>query len=213
MWSDMNTTKDSPILLVISAPSGGGKTTLCQELLHANQRLQRGITCTTRNPRPGEQNGVDYYFLTVEDFKARVAAGDFLEHAEVYGNYYGTLKAEVLNRLRQGFDVMLSVDVQGVASIKKQAQTVPELANALVTVFLTPPSLEILEARLRKRAADSDEVIRKRLGMAREEISHWREFDYLIISGPIAEDFRQAQALIEVEKMRISRLQELPVQL
>src|SRR6516162_6439337 len=145
----------TPLLVLISAPSGGGKTTICREVLAARPEMTRAVTCTTRDPRPGERDGVDYYFLDATSFLKRVQAGNFLEHATVYGNSYGTLKSEVLDKLRKGKDVLLNVDVQGASAIREAAQEDPELRRALVTVFLTPPSLEVLEARLKKRGTDS----------------------------------------------------------
>src|SRR5689334_8874690 len=144
----------SPLLVVISAPSGGGKTTLCQQLLAVRTNVTRAITCTTRDPRPGEVDGIDYYFLDATIFLKRVQAGNFLEHATVHGNSYGTLKSEVLEKLRQGSDVILNVDVQGAATIRKQAETDSELKRALVTVFLAPPSMSVLEERLKRRGKD-----------------------------------------------------------
>lgn len=129
----------SPLLILISAPSGGGKTTLCHQLLAARPGMTRAVTCTTRAPREGERDGVDYYFLNAESFLKRVQAGNFLEHATVYGNSYGTLKSEVLGRMRQGQDVLLNVDVQGAATIREKAQEDQELRRSLVSVFLTPP--------------------------------------------------------------------------
>src|SRR3989454_10225425 len=154
----------SPLLTVLSAPSGGGKTTLCERVLATVPNTIRAITCTTRPPREGEHDGIDYFFLDAADFLKRVQAGNFLEHATVYGNSYGTLKSEVLGKLRQGKDVLLNVDVQGAATIRERTLEDPELKRALVTVFLTPPSLTVLEARLRKRGTDSDGAIQKRLG-------------------------------------------------
>src|SRR6266576_5802869 len=133
----------NPLLLLISAPSGGGKTTLCQQLLMAQPELARAVTCTTRPIRRGEKDGVDYYFLDADSFLKRVQAGNFLEHAIVYGNSYGILKSEVVGKLRQGKDVVLSVDVQGAATIRERAEQDPELKKALVYVFITPPSLGI----------------------------------------------------------------------
>src|ERR1035438_8817215 len=120
----------NPLLVLISAPSGGGKTTLCQQLLAARPQMSRAITCTTRGPREGERDGVDYYFLDATSFLKRLQAGNFLEHATVYGNSYGILKAEVLGKLRQGKDVLLNVDVQGAATIREKAQEDPELKRA-----------------------------------------------------------------------------------
>lgn len=195
----------SPLLVLLSAPSGGGKTTLCQQLLAARPDMARAITCTTRDPRPGEKDGVDYHFLDAGSFLKRVQAGNFLEHATVYGHSYGTLKSEVLDKLRQGKDVLLNVDVQGAAAIRGHAEEDAELKRALVSVFLTPSSLAVLEARLKKRGTDSAAAIQKRLGEARREIARWKNFDYLLISDSISEDLRRMQAIIEAEKMRSAR--------
>jgi guanylate kinase len=195
----------SPLLIVISAPSGGGKTTLCRQLLETHGNLVCAVTCTTRPPRLGEKDGVDYYFLDSATFQRRAEAGDFLEHATVYGQQYGNLKSEVLGKLRQGKDVLLSVDVQGVASIRARAEQDAELKGALLTVFLTPASIGILEQRLRKRGADSEKVIRERLSQARQEIAEWRRFDYLLISTTIAEDLRRMRVILEAERMRPHR--------
>jgi guanylate kinase len=205
----MAETKSNSLLIVISAPSGGGKTTLCKQLLAANPSMTRAVTCTTRLPREGEQDGMDYYFLDATSFLKRVQAGNFLEHATVFGNSYGILKSEVLSKLRQGRDVLLNVDVQGAATIHNRAEEDPELKQALVRVFLTPPSLAILEERLKRRGTDSPAVIQKRLGVARQEIAQWKNFDYLLISTTIAEDLRRMQAVLEAEKMRVARTQPL----
>jgi guanylate kinase len=167
--------------------------------------MARAITCTTRAPRPGEKDGVDYYFLDASDFLKRVQAGNFLEHATVYGNSYGTLKAEVLGKLRAGRDVLLNVDVQGAGAIRAHADTDPELKPALVTVFLTPPSMAVLEARLKKRGQDSPQTIAKRLAVARQEIAQWKNFDYLIVSSSIAEDVRRLAAILDAEQMKQAR--------
>src|SRR5438552_16472494 len=197
----------NPLLVLISAPSGGGKTTVCQQLLAARPSMTRAITCTTRPPRKGERDGVDYFFLDADSFLKRVQAGNFLEHATVYGNSYGTLKAEVLGKLRQGKDVLLNVDVQGAATIRERAEEDAELKRSLVTVFLTPPSLEVLEERLRKRGTDSPAIIQKRLAVARQEITQWKNFDYLLLSTTIKEDLKRMLAIVEAEKMRAPRVQ------
>jgi guanylate kinase len=197
----------SPLLILISAPSGGGKTTLCRRLLEARPEMTRAITCTTRDPREGERDGTDYYFLDAASFLKRVQAGNFLEHATVYGNSYGTLKSEVLGKLRLGCDVLLNVDVQGAATIRERALEDPELKPALVTVFLTPPSAAVLEQRLRRRGTDAAAVIQKRLSVARQEIAQWKNFDYLLISTTVEADLRQMLTIIEAEKMRSLRAQ------
>lgn len=205
----MVSVKASPVLLVLSAPSGAGKTTVCRHLLAAAPNLTRAITCTTRDPRPGEREGTDYYFLDAASFLKRLQAGNFLEHATVYGNSYGTLKSEVLGKLRQGKDVLLTVDVQGAATIRSQALLDPELKRALVTVFLTPPSLDVLADRLCQRGTDSETVRQKRLSVAKQEVAQARHFDYLIVSASIEEDLRKAQAILEAEKMRLPRVPPL----
>lgn len=195
----------SPLLVVISAPSGGGKTTLCNQLLAARPDMTRAITCTTREPRGEEKDGVDYYFLDAASFLKRVQAGNFLEHATVFGNSYGTLKSEVLGKLRAGKDVLLNIDVQGAATVRKCAEDDTELKRALVSVFLTPPSIAVLEQRLRKRGTDVEAVIQKRLGVARQEIAQWKNFDYLLISRSVGEDLAGMQAIVSAEKMKTAR--------
>ncbi len=167
--------------------------------------MTRAITCTTRPPRPGEKDGVDYHFLEPAEFQKHVQAGDFIEHATVFGRSYGTLRSEVLDKLRAGRDVLLNVDVQGAATIRKRAQAEPELKRALVTVFLTPPSVAVLAERLNKRNTDAPEEIQKRLAFARQEIAEWRHFDYLLISSTIPEDLRRMLAIVEAEKLRAER--------
>jgi len=195
----------APLLILLSAPSGGGKTTLSQRLLAKHPEMTRAITCTTRPPRKGEREGVDYYFLDSAEFERRVAGGGFLEHARVYGHAYGTPKSEVLERLRQDRDVLLNVDVQGAATICRAAAREPDLRGALVTVFLTPASLAVLELRLRKRATDTEAALKKRLSVARAEIAQWRNFQYLIVSTTFAEDLRRMECILEAERMRQSR--------
>ena len=201
------TKNSAPLLILISAPSGGGKTTLCHQLLAARPDMTRAITCTTRAPRPGEKDGVDYYFFEPAEFQRRQQAGEFIEHATVFGWSYGILRSELLDKLRSGRDVLLNVDVQGAATIRKRARSEPELKRALVTVFLTPPSIKVLEERLKKRASDAPEEIQKRLGIARQEIAQWKNFDYLLISLSVQEDLRRMLAIVEAEKMRAARSQ------
>lgn len=194
------------MLILISAPSGAGKTTICQNLLDAGQgRITRAVTCTTRAPREGEVDGRDYYFLSQEDFEAKVQSGAFLEHATVYGRRYGTLKSEVLDRLRSGLDVLLNIDVQGACSIRHDAGEDSELARALVSIFLTTPTLEELERRLRNRGSNTGDDLEHRLGHARVELSHWQDFDYLLISQTEKEDLRRMQGILESERMKTSR--------
>lgn len=192
----------SSLLIIISAPSGGGKTTIVEQLLEHQANTVKAITCTTRLPREGEKDGVDYYFLDAGTFLKRVQAGNFLEHATVYGNSYGTLKSEILGKLRHGKDVLLSIDVQGAATIRKCAEDDSELKRALITVFLAPPSIDILEKRLKKRGTDSASTIQKRLSVARQEIAQWKHFDYVLVSSTIPEDLKRMQSIITAEKLR-----------
>jgi guanylate kinase len=197
--------QDEGMLVLISAPSGAGKTTLCQRLLAAHPELTRAVTCTTRSPRAGERAGEDYHFLSDAEFNRKREAGEFLEHAVVYGQRYGTLRSEVMGKLGAGRDVLLNVDVQGARSIQAVAAGDAVLRRALVTVFLTPASLAVLEERLRRRGTEDGEILRRRLGAARQEIEQWRGFDYLLISESIGEDLRRLEIILEAERMRQAR--------
>lgn len=190
------------LLIVISAPSGGGKTTLCHQMLTRHSEMTRAVTCTTRPPRPGERDQLDYYFLSKETFDQKLAAGEFLENATVHAHSYGILKSEVLARLAEGKDVLLNVDVQGAATIRKHAEADPHLKHAFVSVFLTPASISELEGRLRRRGTEAPEDLSRRLQNARLEIAQWENFQYLIISTTIAEDVRLMEAIVEAERMR-----------
>ena len=195
------------ILFLLSAPSGAGKTTVCQRLLEANRELTRVVTCTTRLPRPGEVDGIDYHFLDRQRFEARIAEEAFLENAMVYGNWYGTLKSEVTTRIGQGQDILLSIDVEGAAQLRERARTEPIIGRSLVTVFLIPPSLAELERRLRQRQSDTASAIERRLAAARQELKRSRDFDFLVISDTIEEDSRRMQVILEAEKLRRHRAQ------
>ncbi|MBL6764571.1 MAG: guanylate kinase [Verrucomicrobiae bacterium] len=201
----MSTPKTIPLLIVLSAPSGAGKTTLSQGLLDRESNVCRAVTCTTRKPREGEKDGADYYFFSAEEFLKRVQSGHFLEHATVYGNSYGTLKSEVRNHLRAGRDVLLAVDVQGAAAIRKQAAGDAELARSLVEVFILPPSLEELRRRLEDRAADPPEAVRRRLNEARNEIAQWKNYDYVIESATKESDLRNLRSIYTAERLKQSR--------
>ncbi len=167
--------------LIVSGPSGAGKTTVCRQLLQEQTDLHFSVSCTTRAPRAGEQDGVDYYFLSREVFCQRLEAGDFLEHAEVHGNLYGTLREEVERCVNAGRDVLLDIDVQGARQVREQTRET-SLAACTVFVFFAPPSFEEMEKRLRGRNTDSDEVIARRLANSKREMAAWREYDYVIIN-------------------------------
>lgn len=195
--------KRSGILFVISAPSGGGKSTLLKQLTEADHFVY-SISCTTRAPRPGEVNGTDYHFLTVEEFKKRVDAGEFLEHAEVHGNFYGTLRKNVEDSLAEGRDVLMDVDIQGAAQIKTNAD--PALKSAIVDVFLMPENMEILQKRLNKRGTETPEQLAVRLRNAEVEMAAWIHYRYRIISGSPEDDLNNFRAIMQAERMRTERL-------
>jgi guanylate kinase len=191
------------MLLVVSGPSGSGKTTLCRRLADSGV-VRYSISCTTRAPRPGEQNGRDYHFIDRAGFEARLAAGEFLEHAEVHGNFYGSLKSEVIGRLDAGEDVVMDIDVQGAAQIRQCAD--PLIRRAAVDLFVMPPGEEELRARLSGRGTDSAEIIALRMTNALDEMSHWREYTYLLVSSTREEDYARFLALVTAERMRASRM-------
>jgi guanylate kinase len=200
------TAQPTGLIIVVSAPSGGGKSSLCQRLLNWSSNLVYSVSCTTRAPRGGEQHGIDYFFLTREEFEQRIKAGDFLEHAQYNGNYYGTPRSFLEEQLAAGKDVLLDIEVQGAGQVIQRVRSggfaYPE---ALVTLFLMPPSQELLETRLRRRGTDSEETIRKRLALAQQEMTHWRDYDYVIVSGKLDDDFEQGKSIIIAEKRRTLR--------
>ena len=185
-------------LIIVSGPSGSGKTTLCRRA-EADGLTAYSISCTTRQPRPGEQDGVDYHFLTPETFAAKVAAGEFLEHATVHGNSYGTLKADIIDLLQQGKNVVMDIDVQGAASIRACDDAI--IRRAYADIYIHVPSAE-LEARLRGRQTDSEEVIQLRLHNAAEEDARQGEYMYALISGDREADYSRFLALLTTLKMR-----------
>lgn len=191
------------ILLLVSGPSGSGKTTLCRRLADEGE-AHYSISCTTRSAREGEENGKDYHFLTQDDFRARIAAGELLEHAEVHGNFYGTLKSEVLDHISKGTDVVMDIDVQGAAQVR--ACEDPQIKTALIDLFVMPPSEEELLARLTGRGTDADDVIALRMKNALEEMEHWPKYSYRLLSATREEDYLNFKSLILAERLRISRL-------
>lgn len=191
------------MLLVVSGPSGSGKTTLCRRLADSGE-VRYSISCTTRSPRPGELNGRDYHFLDRTEFERRLAAGDFLEHAVVHGNLYGSLKSEVIARLAAGEDVVMDIDVQGAEQVRSCQDE--EIRRSAVDLFVMPPSEAELLARLSGRGTDSQETISLRMTNALEEMSHWRKYTYLLLSSTREEDYARFLALVTAERMRITRM-------
>lgn len=192
------------ILCVVSGPSGSGKTTLCRRFSDSDPEAVYAISATTRAPRDGEVDGKDYFFLTREDFEAKATRGEFLEYAEVHGNFYGTLKSEVLNHIRAGRDVLMDIDVQGAELVRNQ--TDETIAGSLVDIFILPPSDEELMVRLSGRGTETQEQLDLRLLNAREEMRHWQAYDYTVVSSDRETDFATFSAIISGERCRSSRL-------
>jgi guanylate kinase len=195
-------------LIVLSGPSGVGKSTLVGEVRQAMPELEFSISCTTRKPRPGEQDGREYYFLTPEEFEKRSQAGGFVEEARVFANRYGTLKSEVLDRVRRGADVVLDIDVQGAAQIRRAAEKDPEIAAAAVFVLIVPPSLELLEARLRRRATDSEEQLALRIAAAERELAQFRLYDYIVINDDLDTAACELETLFRSFRLRTGLIPE-----
>jgi guanylate kinase len=187
----------SGLLFVVSAPSGAGKTSLVRAALRADPKVGLSVSYTTRRPRPGEQDGCDYHFVTRQVFEQMLERGEFLESALVHGNYYGTAEAWVRDRLREGASIVLEIDWQGAAQVRRR------IADA-IGIFVLPPSFAALEQRLRSRAQDGPEVIATRLAAAREEISHAGEFDYVIINDTFDEALHDLCAVLRAERLRTS---------
>ncbi len=186
------------LLVVISAPSGGGKGTILKELFAQNENLRLSVSATTRAPRPGEEHGKQYYFLSREEFEALIAQGRMLEHAEYVGNYYGTPRDPVEEWLSQGRDVVLEIEVQGGAQVKK-------LMPECVSIFILPPSMKVLGERLRGRGTETGETVQKRLATARREIPQAREYDYLVFNDRLEDAVEEILAILRAEKLKYSR--------
>ena len=193
------------ILFVVSAPSGAGKTTLLTALRHKPDFVY-AVSCTTRTPRPGEVDGEDYFFLGEADFKTRLAAGEYLEHAEVHGRYYGTLKQTVLANLDKGIDVLIDIDTQGAEKIRQCAD--PFILESLADVFIMPPDLAELRRRLQKRGTETPEQIEVRIRNAATEMLSWQEYKYTVISGSMEEDIEKFRAIMRAERYLSRRMNQ-----
>jgi guanylate kinase len=187
------------VLLALSSPSGAGKTTLSKRLLSQNPDVVLSVSTTTRPARPGEVNGQDYHFVSVDEFKSQLEAGAFFEWAEVFGRYYGTPKDIVMDAIDDGRDVIFDIDWQGAQALAAQA---PE---DTVRVFILPPSLDLLEDRLSKRGQDTPEIIRDRMARAKDEISHWHEYDYVIVNDDFARALDKLNQILHAERLKRSR--------
>jgi guanylate kinase len=188
------------LLLILSSPSGAGKSTLARRLMEWDPTLRFSVSATTRKPRPGEEDGREYYFKDRAEFEAMVAAGDMLEHAEVFGNLYGSPKGPVEAAMQDGRDTLFDIDWQGGQQIRNSS-----LGRDVVSIFVLPPSIAELERRLRSRAQDSDEVIAGRMAKSQAEISHWAEYDYVIVNTDIDKAFAELLTILQAERLRRDR--------
>ena len=188
------------LLIILSSPSGAGKSTLAGRLMDWDPHIRFSVSATTRAPRPGEEDGREYHFRTHEEFEAMVARGEMLEHAHVFGNYYGSPLPAVENALAAGCDTLFDIDWQGGQQVRNSA-----LSKDVVSIFVLPPSIAALEARLRGRGQDSDEVIARRMAQSRDEISHWAEYDYVLINRDIDQTANDLFDIVRAERLRRDR--------
>jgi guanylate kinase len=188
------------LLMILSSPSGAGKSTLARLLMAWDPTIRFSVSATTRAPRVGEEDGREYYFRSHDAFKDLIAAGDMLEHAEVFGNFYGSPKAPVDQAMAEGRDTLFDIDWQGGQQIRNSA-----LGRDVVSVFVLPPSIAELESRLRGRCQDSDAVIAGRMAKSQAEISHWAEYDYVLVNRELDQTFTQLRTILEAERLRRDR--------
>jgi len=189
------------LLIILSSPSGAGKSTMAKRLMAWDPTLRFSVSATTRPPRPGEVEGRDYIFRSPEEFRALVAAGQMLEHAEVFGNFYGSPRAPVEAAMAEGRDTLFDIDWQGGQQVRNSA-----LGKDVVSIFILPPSMAELERRLRTRGQDSDEVIAGRMAKSEGEISHWAEYDYVLVNDDADETEDRLRAILRAERMRRDRM-------
>jgi guanylate kinase len=192
------------LLLILSSPSGAGKSTLARRLMAWDPTIRFSVSATTRQPRPGEEDGREYYFRSREVFETMVKTGEMLEHAEVFGNLYGSPKGPVEAAMKEGRDTLFDIDWQGGQQIRNSS-----LGRDVVSIFVLPPSIAELESRLRGRAQDSDEVIAGRMAKSRDEISHWAEYDYVIVNRDIDTAFNELTTILQAERLKRDRQPDL----
>ena len=197
--NDRSAIKRRGLMLVLSSPSGAGKTTLSRQLLDNDSQIRLSVSCTTRQKRPGERDGVDYRFVDTSTFRDMIERKQFLEYAEVFGNYYGTPSAPVDEALSAGRDMLFDIDWQGTQQLKDRRQA------DLVTVFILPPSTRDLEKRLLTRAQDSKEIVAQRMAKAADEMSHWAEYDYVVVNSDIGTSLSNLKAILTAERLKRER--------
>ncbi|MFZ4540253.1 MAG: guanylate kinase [Rickettsiales bacterium] len=189
-------TKRRGLMFVLSSPSGAGKTTLSRKLLSSEEGVFMSVSVTTRAPRPGEEDGKDYHFIDSATYDAMVAAGELLEYATVFDHKYGTPKKQVMEALDAGRDVLFDIDWQGTRQLAQSCRA------DMVSVFILPPTLQELERRLRSRAQDSEEVVQKRMARAVDEISHWEEYDYVVVNEDLDKALAHIQRILHAERFK-----------
>jgi guanylate kinase len=187
------------LMLVLSSPSGAGKTTLSRQLLDNDSQIQLSVSCTTRPKRRGERDGVDYRFVDTATFRGMIERKQFLEYAEVFGNYYGTPRAPVDEALNSGHDMLFDIDWQGTQQLRDKGRA------DLVTVFILPPSTRDLEKRLLTRAQDTKEIVAQRMAKAADEMSHWAEYDYVVVNSDIGTSLTNLKAILTAERLKRER--------
>ena len=187
------------LMLVLSSPSGAGKTTLSRQLLDNDKQIQLSVSCTTRQKRPGERDGVDYRFVDTPTFRGMIERKQFLEYAEVFGNYYGTPRGPVDDALNAGKDMLFDIDWQGTQQLRDKGRA------DLVTVFILPPSTRDLEKRLLTRAQDTKEIVAQRMAKAADEMSHWAEYDYVVVNSDIGTSLTNLKAILTAERLKRER--------
>ncbi len=187
------------ILFIVSAPSGAGKTTLCKQIVASVPGVWHSVSFTTRMPRPGEAHGREYFFIDEKVFQEMVARDEFLEHAHVYSHWYGTPRKPLMEKLGQGIDVLLEIDVQGALQIKKQFEDA-------VSIFILPPSMGILRTRLQSRGSDSQEEIDRRLRKVKEEVWYFREYQYIVCNDELTRSLHDLQSIFLTERLNTKRL-------
>lgn len=208
----MITLERKPLVMVVSAPSGAGKTTLCDRLITEFDSITYSVSCTTRAPREGEIDGKSYFFLAQEEFDQRVRNGEFLEHAVVHGNHYGTLKETVYEALNAGRDVLMDIDVQGAEQIRRfamEGENNDWIRDIYVDIFIAPPSMHDLQLRLWGRGKDEQDVIQRRLVRAQEELQCWTEYQYVIVNDRIDDSYHALRCILFAERHRVRRFSQL----
>ena len=192
------------VLVILSSPSGAGKTSIARALVEENKNFLFSVSATTRKSRPGEVNGREYHFLTVNEFRERIDGGQFLEHAKVFGNLYGTPLQPVLESINKGKDLIFDVDWQGGKQIRSSS-----LSKFVISIFILPPSIKALQERLMKRAQDSSDTVKDRMRKSIGEIMHWQEYDYVIVNSNFEQTLHEVKSIIKSEKLRRIRNSQL----